>query len=196
MRLVDVLRTIVAFIAAFFIPRRTPAPGPAPSPTPIPAPAPTVPTTGRGRLVGGVLAATIALVGAFEGLRTVAYRDPVGIPTICYGETLGVKMGDVKSVEECKTMFASRLVVFATGVEKCSELERAPDKVYIAVVSWAYNVGVGAACKSTLVKKLNAGDLIGACNELSKWTKAGGKTLPGLVKRRSEERKLCLEGVR
>jgi len=61
-----------------------------------------------------------------------------------------------------------------------------------AYVSWAYNVGAAAACKSTLVKKLNRSDYVGACNELLRWNRAGGRVLPGLVKRRKAERNMCL----
>jgi lysozyme len=60
-----------------------------------------------------------------------------------------------------------------------------------AFVSFAYNVGVQGFCGSTLVRKANAGDMTGACAELSRWVMAGGKKLPGLVNRRAAERELC-----
>ena len=60
-----------------------------------------------------------------------------------------------------------------------------------AFVSLAYNIGSGAFCGSTLVRKLNAGDYAGACAEIDRWVYAGGKRLPGLVKRRAEERARC-----
>ncbi|ACO74987.1 Lysozyme [Laribacter hongkongensis HLHK9] len=62
---------------------------------------------------------------------------------------------------------------------------------YDAFVSLAYNIGSGAFCSSTLVQKLNAGDYAGACAEIDRWTYAGGIRLPGLVKRRAEERARC-----
>jgi lysozyme len=131
----------------------------------------------------------VTCVAGFEGLRTYAYRDPVNIPTICYGETLGVKMGDRKTEYECKTMLTSRLEQFNRGVDKCirapmSESRRA------AMVSFSYNVGTGAFCKSTLARRLNARDPL-ACDELLKWDKAGGRALPGLTRRRIAERTLC-----
>lgn len=145
---------------------------------------------------GAAITATlIALVGSFEGLRTYAYRDPVGIPTICFGETRGVEMGDKATVDECKTMLGNRLVEFSAGVDKCLKVY-VPDQPYTAFVSFSYNVGNGAFCSSTLARKANAGDLVGACNELPKWVKAKGITLPGLVKRRADERALCLSGVK
>jgi lysozyme len=66
---------------------------------------------------------------------------------------------------------------------------------YDAIVSFTFNVGEGNLRRSTLLRKLNAGDIVGACNELPRWNKAGGRVLPGLVKRRAEERALCLEGA-
>ncbi len=64
-----------------------------------------------------------------------------------------------------------------------------------AFLSFAFNVGEGVLCKSTLVRKANAGDLQGACAELSRWTYAGGKQLPGLVQRRAVERQMCEGGL-
>lgn len=133
----------------------------------------------------------VACVAGFEGLRTYAYRDAVNIPTICYGETLGVQMGDKKTEADCKTMLASRLQEFNRGVDRCvhvpmSEARRA------AVVSFTYNVGVGALCKSTFAKRLNANDPK-ACDELLKWDKAGGRKLAGLTRRRAAERTLCYQ---
>lgn len=138
----------------------------------------------------GWLALAVISVGTFEGLRTAAYRDPVGIPTICFGETKGVKMGQTKTVDECKDLLADRLLEFSKGVESCVTAPMSESRK-AALVSFAYNVGTGAFCRSTLVKRINAGDP-DACDELRKWTTAKGITLPGLVKRREEERKMCL----
>ena len=143
------------------------------------------------------MAAAVALVGAWEGLRTVAYRDIVGIPTVCFGETRGVKMGDRYTVEECKAMLGNALVEFETGMRAClKNPDTLPDKVYVSCLAFSYNVETGAFCRSTLVRKASAGDLTGACNELPKWNRAGGKVVRGLVNRRAEEQKICLEGVR
>lgn len=133
----------------------------------------------------------IAAIGGFEGLRTVAYLDPVSIPTACFGETLGVEMGQVYTVEQCKEMLGNRLEEFGRGVDSCTKVALPPYRK-AALVSFAYNVGVANYCQSTLVRKLNAGDTVGACNELSKWTKARGITLPGLVTRREQERLMCM----
>lgn len=141
-----------------------------------------------------VLAALVALVGGYEGLRTVAYRDVVGIPTVCFGETRGVKMGDSYTVEQCKTMLGNGLIEFAAGVDRCLTAN-VPDKSYTAFVSLAYNIGTGAFCRSTVVRKANAGDLVGACNAISMWDKAGGRVIRGLTIRRADEKRLCLEGA-
>lgn len=142
----------------------------------------------------GVLA--VATVGAYEGLRTKAYRDIVGVPTICFGETRGVKMGDRATVDECKAMLADRLVEFETGIAKCvKNWNSVPDVPAVQFLSLGYNVGLGAFCGSTLVKKLNRGDIRGACNELPRWNRAGGKVVRGLVIRRAQEQKDCLRGL-
>lgn len=136
----------------------------------------------------------ITLVGGFEGLRTVAYSDPVGIPTICFGETRHVRVGDRATPAQCQALLASRLIDFEAGMAACLK-QTVPDKTYAALLSFTYNVGTGAFCGSTLVKKANAGDLVGACNELPKWNLAAGIPLPGLTTRRAAERALCLDGL-
>ena len=142
-----------------------------------------------------VAAICIACIAPAEGLRRVAYNDPVGIPTICFGETRGVKLGDRATPEECKVMLETRVVQdFIPGVERCVTRPMSPERE-AAFVSFAYNVGVEAFCKSSVARKHNAGDLAGACDALRLYTKAHGITLPGLVKRREQERQLCLEGL-
>ncbi len=76
---------------------------------------------------------------------------------------------------------------------------KAPDVIqagaYVASLSITYDIGNGAFCKSTLARKLNAGDIVGACSEFPKWNKAAGIRLPGLTKRRTAERPLCLNWI-
>lgn len=143
-----------------------------------------------------IAAAAIACVSTFEGLRTVAYKDPVGIPTVCFGETRGVKMGDSYTVAQCKEMLGDRLVEFETGMRACmKQPDQVPAGAYVSSLSITYNIGTGAFCKSTLARKLNGGDIRGACDEFLKWDKAAGIRLPGLTKRRIAERALCLTGL-
>jgi len=153
------------------------------------------------RAVGGIagsaaaLATAVAFIGGWEGLETKAYRDIVGVWTVCYGETKGVQPGDRYSVAECDEMLKDEILSYERGLDRCLKAD-VPVGAKIAFVSWTYNVGVGAACKSTLVRKANAGDLVGACNELPRWNKAGGRTIKGLTNRRISERAMCLDAVR
>jgi len=129
-----------------------------------------------------------------EGLRLKAYLDPVGIPTICFGETEGVKMGQVQTLENCNTMLTSKLGMFGTGVDYMVKPEMSP-QTHAAFTSFAYNVGIGAFQKSSVLRLYNEGKPIAACNFLTKYVYAGGKVLKGLVKRREAERDLCLSGL-
>lgn len=139
-------------------------------------------------------AIAVACVSGFEGLRTSAYLDPVLIPTACYGETKGIRMGQTFTVDECKGMLAESLEIANKQVDSCVRVPL-PDARRAALVSFAYNVGGANLCSSTLVRKLNAGDTVGACNELPRWNRAKGIVLPGLTKRREAERQMCLQGL-
>jgi GH24 family phage-related lysozyme (muramidase) len=143
------------------------------------------------------LATIVAFVGTWEGLSLKAYQDIVGVWTVCYGETRGVTPADVHTKEECDTMLADGLRDFERQLDACLLREdQIPLETKIAFVSWAYNVGVGAACRSTLVRYANAGDLEAACNELPRWNRAGGQVVRGLTNRRVSERSLCLQGLK
>ncbi len=150
---------------------------------------------GLGLTAAGVIA--VATVGGYEGLRTKAYRDVVGIPTVCFGETRGVKMGDRYTVDECKAMLGDALAEFETGMRRCLKApDQIPDKTYVAFLSLSYNIGQGAFCRSTVARRANAGNLKGACDAMLAWNKAGGRVIQGLVNRRKGERLLCLEGLK
>jgi lysozyme len=136
-------------------------------------------------------AALIAFVPRQEGEVLRTYRDPVGIITACDGHT-GPELhaGMVFTPEQCHEMLASDLTQKARAVQLCITVP-VNDGELAAYTSFAFNEGEGAFCRSTLLKKLNAGDHAGACAELSRWTMAGGHELPGLVRRRAAERALC-----
>lgn len=146
---------------------------------------------------GAALAALVlAFVGAWEGRRLVAYLDTGGVPTICEGVTRGVKLGMRATPAECDRLFLAELVRHETDLRACLRAPDAlPDPVYVAVLSWFYNVGAAQGCGSTLVRKLNAGDVRGACEQLPRWVRDNGRVIRGLVNRRASERALCLEGV-
>jgi lysozyme len=143
---------------------------------------------------GGALAALgVAVVGGFEGLRLTAYKDAVGVPTICFGETRGVRMGMVKTKAECDAMLIKGLGEFADGIERCvPSVAVMPDPRYIAHLSLAWNIGVGGYCKSSIARLENAGHTVAACDSFLKYNRAGGVVFPGLTRRREKERALCL----
>ncbi len=142
----------------------------------------------------GVIAAAIGLVAAWEGRSLIAYADPVGIPTICEGYTQGVRLGDVATPARCDAL-AEQEVRKALAVVDRSVSYPLPDPVRVALSSFVYNVGAGAYAKSTLLRKLKAGDIAGACQELDRWVYAGGRKLRGLERRRQAERQLCLSSL-
>ena len=145
-----------------------------------------------------VVAAACAIAVPMEGLRTKAYRDPVGIPTLCFGTTKGVQMGDTATVEQCKSLLTKEMLESIDAVDRC--VPNLPVNVSAAFADAVYNLGPKIACdtaRSTAARKLKAGDFAGACNELLRWDRAnmpgiGLVPLPGLTKRRQMERELCL----
>lgn len=142
-------------------------------------------------------AALIALVSGFEGLRQTAYPDPGthGKPwTICYGHTGDVHPGDHMSVADCKSLLLSDLDKYAAGIEACVKVPM-PDTRLIALVDFGYNLGVGGACKSTVVRLINAGQTKVGCDYLLNYNRAAGVVFPGLTRRRERERQFCLEGI-
>lgn len=139
-----------------------------------------------------VLAIAVPLIMVFEGLYTYAYRDPVGIPTICFGHIEDVRMGDRSTPEECKQMLFDDLPRYEAGVQRCIRVPMS-DKRHAAILSFTYNVGDGALCKSSVARHLNAGNVRAGCDALLLYNKAKGMTLPGLTRRRHSERRLCLQ---
>lgn len=123
-----------------------------------------------------------------------AYYDIVGVLTICDGDTHDVKPGQVATPAECDARLYTHLSEFKAKLDRCLTYPTSA-KTGAAFLIWTYNVGAGAACSSTLVRKANAGDLRGACDELLKWNRAGGRVIKGLTNRREAERKLCIEGL-
>lgn len=148
----------------------------------------------RKALAAGSLAICASLVGYFEGLELVGYLDPVRIPTVCYGHTRTAVVGQTKSPDECEQLLKDDLGVALAAVDR--HLPDLPAETRAAFGSFVFNLGTGNFERSTLLRKAKAGDLVGACNELPKWNKAGGKVYRGLVLRRAAERELCLDGLR
>lgn len=142
---------------------------------------------------------TIHLVKSFEGLYLEAYLCPAQVWTIGYGHTGQVhKDGTVKKGLKITTQRAEDLLrydlgVFAAGVEKLllarpkAELN---DNQFGALVSFAFNCGLGALQRSTLLQRVNSRDYAAATAEFGKWNKAAGKVLRGLTRRRASEANL------
>lgn len=160
-------------------------------------PMPPIRVPGGRKTTGIAVAVSLAagIIANFEGLRTAVYYDPVGIPTQCFGETKGVRIGDPeKTPEECRAMLAGRVEEFADGIDRC--LSRPiPPEMYAAYLSAAYNIGVANFCNSSMARKTNSGDFVGGCNSLLLWDKAKGVPLPGLTRRRQAEKDACLLGA-
>jgi lysozyme len=135
-----------------------------------------------------------ALVGiaVHEGYRGEAYEPVKGdVPTIGFGTTEGVEMGDRITPERALVRLLNDANKFEKAVKRCAPVPLHQYE-FDAYVSLTYNIGEGAFCRSTLVKKLNAQDYEGACAEILRWDKFKGKSLPGLTKRRQQEFNQCL----
>lgn len=131
----------------------------------------------------------------YEGLRLKAYRDIVGVVTIGYGSTgPHVRMGMTITREEAEALLRKDLARFEAAVTNLVKV-KLNDNQFAALVSFSFNVGIGALQKSTLLKKLNKGDYASVPSELMKWTKAGGKNVQGLVNRRAQEGALWGKGA-
>ena len=143
---------------------------------------------------GMVLAASVIVgIAASEGyVRDAMIPVPGDVPTIGFGSTKDVRMGDTTTPVRALVRLMDEVdSIYAQGVRNCVTVPLHQHE-FSAYVSFTYNVGVSAFCKSTLVKKLNAEDYDGACAELSNWVYGPGKKkLGGLVKRRAEERAIC-----
>lgn len=143
----------------------------------------------------GVLALAAPGVKIYEGYVPVGYVDPVGIKTRCWGNTSpGIVVGKRYTLEQCEALLKLDLREHADKIRPCVPVTT-PEVSQAAFLSFAFNVGPTAFCGSTLAKKLKAGDLAGACAEMSRWTLAGGRHWPGLVKRRAGERAMCERGL-
>ncbi|MBK3797549.1 muraminidase [Pseudomonas sp. Choline-3u-10] len=134
----------------------------------------------------------IDLIKSFEGLSLTAYKDVVGVVTIGYGTTSGVKMGDKITKERAEELLRDDVKRFEGYVEQLVKVPLMQGQ-HDALVSFTYNLGPGALEKSTLLDQLNRGDYHSAAEQFGRWVKAGGKTLAGLVRRRAAERALFEE---
>ena len=148
---------------------------------------------------GGALAISgaslMTFVALWEGDERTAYADKLayGVATVCNGHTgPDVKVGDVWTKAQCDAILVKNIEKHGQGLLRCTTVALNQHQ-YDALAAWTFNVGVGAACGSTLIKLLNAGRYTDACMALDKWVYAGGRKVQGLVNRRAAERALCLK---
>jgi len=146
--------------------------------------------------VAAIGAAGLMLTQQSEALRLSAYRDPVGIPTICYGHTgPEVHLGLTYTKQQCDLILwqdiqAHQPVILSGNPRNCIGNAPLTPNQRDALTDFIINVGTGKFCGSTMARKLKARDYLGAADELPKWKYADGKPLAGLIKRRRCERDL------
>lgn len=151
------------------------------------------------RKQGAIIALAAGLAVPFEGLRQVAYYDPPGILTVCFGSTTNVEKGKVYSLEECHERLDADMLEAAAAVDR--RFPDAPLHVAVAFTDAVYNLGpvIVNTSSSTAARHLKAGRWREACDQLPRWNKAriGGVLipLPGLTRRRAAERDVCLTGM-
>lgn len=153
---------------------------------------PKIPNNIKKAAAGGTIALTVAMLSFFEGVKYKPYEDVVGVLTVCFGHT-GADIIPTKtySESECLALLEKDLSKVRKGVDPLIKVD-IDDNTRAAIYSFAYNVGTGAFARSTMLKKLNAGDIAGTCNELKRWTYAGGREWKGLITRREIENAVCL----
>lgn len=161
----------------------------------------------QSKLAGGSLAAIFAALAVAapaliqdEGWVNASYPDPVygdKLPTACGGITgakYGITAGRVFTQEQCVAITARAYLDHALDIQGCIP-PNLPVQTHAAFIRFTVNLGASRTCASTMLKKARAGDLKGACAEIPKWKYAGGKVLPGIVKRRVRERAMCEAGL-
>lgn len=137
----------------------------------------------------------IDLIKSFEGCKLNAYLDVVNVPTIGYGATFysdgkRVKIGDKVTQNDAEKLLEYHVNLFAVNVEKLIKTQLS-DNQFSAIVSFAFNVGIGALKSSTLLKKVNINPSDATISlEFAKWNKAQGKVFKGLTRRRTAESNL------
>lgn len=140
--------------------------------------------------IAAAMTLVVPMLETWEGLRTRPYRDPVGISTVCYGQT-GIEMRPY-SPAECREMLNRAITQrYGPDVLKCTPGIGEYPGAFAAAISLAYNVGSTAYCRSTAARRFRGGDLKGGCDAFAMWVRAGGRVLPGLVNRREAEIEMC-----
>lgn len=140
-------------------------------------------------------AAGLLAITGYEGYSDRGYIPIEGdVPTAGWGHTCdGVEVGQKVTPDQALTWLKGDTSEAEAAVKRCVKVPLSQGEMD-AYTSLAFNIGSGAFCSSTLVKKLNAGDYIGACEEIRRWVYSGGKKVQGLVNRREAEYRMCIGG--
>lgn len=133
----------------------------------------------------------LELIKSFEGLRLKAYKNKGDVWTIGWGTTLNVHEGDVITQMQAESFLNRDILDFEKKIRALLTVSVNQNQS-AALISFAYNVGVGNLTKSTLLKLVNQGRFEDAAAQFDKWVNANGKPLPGLIKRRQAEKQLFL----
>ena len=128
----------------------------------------------------------LELIKKFEGCETTAYQDSVGVWTIGFGHTKGVEEGQTCSIEDAESMLADEMDEYEGYINNMVKVDLQQHE-FDALVSWVYNLGPTNLGESTMLKVLNGGQFDRVPEEMNRWTRAGGKILEGLVRRRQAE---------
>lgn len=148
----------------------------------------------KAKYIAAVLLVATPFIAGFEGLRQVAWHDPIdpkGVNTVCYGHIEGVQVGDTYTKVQCQEMLKSDLPRYMAMVDRQITVQMPPQR-YAAILSFTYNVGEGALKKSSVRRHMNAGRVQEACDALLLYNKSTGVVRRGLVRRREAERVMCL----
>lgn len=167
-----------------------------------PAPPPAVPPASVSASEAATLTIAEPVVARWEGMELQAYLDTIARPpiwTVCFGETEGVRPNEVRTEAQCRDGLRRGLARYRADLHKYytpeTKAKRLPPTRDAAFLSTAWNVGVHGLGKSTAVRRLNAGDILGACEAIGWWNKAGGRVIRGLVNRRADEQGYCRMGL-
>lgn len=156
----------------------------------------------KSKLIAAFVAAGLSAPAAFvaydltlpsEGFHQEVYLDPVGLPTVCVGRMdKKLKLGQSFTLDECMEMFAEDWKKHQAQLDSVVKVEYASEWQKEALTDFTFNVGLGNVRSSTLIKLLNQNKHVEACGQLTRWVKAGGRTLRGLVTRRQNTMPYCL----
>lgn len=131
----------------------------------------------------------LGLIRHFEGCKLEAYQDSVGVWTIGYGHTVGVREGTTCTEDEAEQYLREDIKRVETCVDKSVSADLTQGE-FDSLCSFAFNLGCTALRNSTLLRLVNDGRMDEAAEQFRRWTHAGGRELPGLVTRRQAEREL------